>query len=138
MTAMFREGADLAFSSTSSPARVIRCLGGGGQGQVFEVAFAGEPMAMKWYFPSCLQRDPGLRERLRNSIRTASPNASFLWPIVLLEPTPQCQAELRIPAGSFGYMMKLRPPEFVGAVDHGAGRLAISLRAVLRGCFLLA
>lgn len=138
MTAMFREGACLRFSSTSSPAQVIRCLGGGGQGQVFEVAFVGERMAMKWYYPSCLQRDPGLRERLRTAIRTASPNASFLWPIVLLEPTPECQAELRIPAGSFGYLMKLRPPEFVGAVEHCAGRLSISLRQVLRACFLLA
>lgn len=138
MNAMFREGAELVFSSTSSSARVVRCLGGGGQGQVFEVAFAGELMAMKWYFPSCLQRDPGLRERLRNSIRSASPNPSFLWPIVLLEPSPQSQAELRIPAGSFGYMMKLRPPDYVGAVEHCAGRLAISLREVLRACFRLA
>jgi serine/threonine protein kinase len=135
---MFPEGSALNFTSTSSPARVIRCLGGGGQGQVFEVAFAGESMAMKWCFPSCLQRDPGLRERLRNSIRTASPNGSFLWPIMLLEPTPDCQAELRSPAGSFGYLMKLRPPPFVGAVEHVSGRLAISLRQVLRACFLLA
>jgi len=138
MNAMFREGASLAFTSTSTPTRVVRCLGGGGQGQVFEVSFAGEPMAMKWIYPSCVQRDPGLPERLRNGIRTASPNASFLWPIVLLQPTPACQAEQRLPPGSFGYLMKLRPPGFVGAVEHGAGRLSISLRAVLRACFLLA
>lgn len=138
MSALLPEGATLTFESTASAATVIRCLGGGGQGQVFEVDFAGERMAMKWYFPACLGRDPALRQRLRNCIRAAVPNASFLWPILVLDPSPQSRGSLHIAAPSFGYMMKLRPPHYVGAVEHIAGRTSISLRNVLRAAFFLA
>jgi serine/threonine protein kinase len=134
---MFPEGSTLRFSSSATPVRVIRYLGGGGQGQVFEVDFAGESMAMKWYFPSCLQRDHQLRNRLVACISATSPNASFLWPILVLDPDTETQGKLKIPAGSFGYVMKLRPPQFQPAVAHTAGLLAISLQQILRACFHL-
>jgi len=138
MLSLLPEGACLRFTGTGTPIRVIRCLGGGGQGQVFEVDFAGEAMAMKWFFPSCLQRDPQLRSRLAACISATAPNASFLWPILLLDPDEESGRRLQIPTGSFGYMMKLRPPHFQPAVAHIAGRLAISLQQVLRACFHLA
>ncbi|MGA1304795.1 MAG: protein kinase domain-containing protein [Cyanobium sp.] len=134
---MFPEGSTLRFSSSATPVRVIRYLGGGGQGQVFEVEFAGEAMAMKWYFPSCLQRDPQLRHRLAACISATSPNASFLWPILVLDPDEDSRRLYNIPAGSFGYVMNLRPPQFQPAVAHTAGRLAISLQQILRACFHL-
>jgi DNA-binding helix-hairpin-helix protein with protein kinase domain len=134
---MFPEGSTLRFSSSATPVRVIRYLGGGGQGQVFEVEFAGEAMAMKWYFPSCLQRDPQLRHRLAACISATSPNASFLWPILVLDPDEDSRRLYNIPAGSFGYVMNLRPPQFQAAVAHTAGRLAISLQQILRACFHL-
>lgn len=137
MNGLLRDGASLDFSGTTSPVRVIRLLGGGGQGQVFEVVYAGEAMALKWYFPSCLSRDPELKERLRQCTRSAEPNASFLWPILLLDPTPDCRAAQAIPEGSFGYLMRLRPPTYGAAVEHIAGRMAISLRQLLRACFHL-
>jgi serine/threonine protein kinase len=137
MVSMFPEGSTLRFSSSATPVRVIRYLGGGGQGQVFEVDFAGESMAMKWYFPSCLQRDHQLRNRLVACISATSPNASFLWPILVLDPDTETQGKLKIPAGSFGYLMKLRPPQFQPAVAHTAGLLAISLQQILRACFHL-
>jgi DNA-binding helix-hairpin-helix protein with protein kinase domain len=137
MVSMFPEGSTLRFSNTTTPIRVIRTLGGGGQGQVFEVEFAGEAMAMKWYFPSCLQRDPQLRQRLAACISATSPNASFLWPILVLDPDLGSRQQLNIPAGSFGYVMKLRPPQFQPAVAHIAGRLPISLQQILRACFHL-
>lgn len=137
MVSMFSEGSTLRFSSSATPVRVIRTLGGGGQGQVFEVDFAGEAMAMKWYFPSCLQRDPQLRDRLAACIRATAPNASFLWPILVLDPDDDSRRTLNIPAGSFGYVMKLRPPQFQPAVAHTAGRLEISLQQILRACFHL-
>ncbi|MFM7087325.1 MAG: protein kinase domain-containing protein [Cyanobium sp.] len=136
MLPMFHEGDTLTLAN-GGPLQVIRLLGGGGQGQVFEVLFAGEAMAMKWYFPACLQRDPLLRGRLKACIAACEPNDSFLWPMLLLEPDPDCQQRLNIPAGSFGYMMKLRPPQYHPAVAHTAGRLSISLRQALRACFRL-
>ena len=138
MLSLLPEGASLRFTGSGSPVEVIRCLGGGGQGQVFEVRFAGEAMAMKWYFPSCLQRDPQLRSRLAACISATAPNGSFLWPILVLDPDEESGQRLKIPVGSFGYMMKLRPPQFQPAVAHIAGRLAISLQQVLRACFHLA
>jgi serine/threonine protein kinase len=127
----------LRFSSTATPIRVIRCLGGGGQGQVFEVEFAGEAMAMKWYFPSCLQRDPLLRDRLRACISATQPNASFLWPILVLEPDNESRQRFGIPPGSFGYMMKLRPRRYVPAVAHTGGQIQIGLQQLLCACFHL-
>ena len=138
MNGLLRDGARLRFSGSATPAEVVRLLGGGSQGQVFEVRYAGEAMALKWYYPSCLGRDPGLKERLRRCTRAAEPSASFLWPILVLDPTPECRRELAIAQESFGYLMKLRPPSHVAAVEHIAGRLTISLRALLRACFHLA
>ena len=78
MNGLLRDGTLLRFSGTTTPARVIRLLGGGGQGQVFEVEFAGEPMALKWVFPSSLARDPGLVfERARFNRRTGFEETSY-------------------------------------------------------------
>lgn len=135
---MLPEGDSLSFINTATPIRILRCLGGGGQGQVFEVAFAGEAMAMKWYYPSCLRSDPELKNRLRACISATQPNNSFLWPIHVLEPDGMSQQRLGIAAGSFGYMMKLRPPHFLPAMDHIGGLVEISLQQLLRSCFQLA
>lgn len=138
MNGLLRDGSSLRFSGSSGVVRVVRLLGGGSQGQVFEVLYADEAMALKWYFPSCLRRDPGLKERLRRCSRSAEPNDGFLWPILVLDPTPECRLELAIPPDSFGYLMKLRPPQYRAAIEHIAGRIPISLRALLRACFHLA
>lgn len=138
MPSLLPEGATLRCTGSGSAIRVVRCLGGGGQGQVFEVAFAGEAMAVKWYYPSCLRRDPQLRDRLAACISATAPNAAFLWPILLLEPDEESRGRLSMTEGSFGYLMKLRPPQFQPAVAHIAGRLSISLQQILRACFHLA
>ncbi len=138
MNGLLRDGTSLRFSGTTTPALIRRLLGGGGQGQVYEVEFAGEAMALKWYFPSALARDPGLQERLKRCIRSADPNTSFLWPILVVDPTPECRHDLALPAAGFGYMMKLRPADYVAAVAHISGRISISLRQLLRACFHLA
>ena len=73
------------FGGIDAPVRILRGLGGGSQGQVFEVAVGEEALALKWYFPTFLRRDPGLAERLAESIRRGSPNGDFLWPLVILD-----------------------------------------------------
>ncbi len=138
METMLRPGATLLCDNLSEPLEVIRLLGSGGQGEVHEVAFAGERLAAKWYFPGYVARDPELKERLRDSIRATAPSPAFLWPMALLQPAAARAAELGIPAGSFGYLMTLRPPDYVGAIEHEAARLTISLRDVVRACFFLA
>ena len=131
-------GSSLECEGIPQPLRILRGLGGGGQGQVFEAELGGEAMAVKWYYPTAIQRDPGLRRRLEESIRATSPNDRFLWPIALLRPTAAAAQRIQFPEPGFGYLMRLRPPSYVAANEHYAGRLEISLQAVLRCCFDLA
>lgn len=132
------EGRSLDFEGLSTPLTVVRGLGGGGQGQVFEVKVAGERLALKWYFPNCLARDPSLPKRLAESIRATAPNSDFLWPIALLRPTAATAAAINLSEPGCGYLMGLRPPAFVGAIEHYSGRIEISLKNVLRAGFFLA
>ena len=138
MSALLPVGTTLAFQGVSGPVTVVRLLGGGGQGQVYEAVYANEPVALKWHFPSCIAKDIGLEQRLLECIRATSPNQSFLWPMALLSLPCDLASRLSIPAGSFGYMMALRPADYVGVHEHVGGHLQISLRHVLRACFFLA
>ena len=113
------------FGGIDAPVRILRGLGGGSQGQVFEVAVGEEALALKWYFPTFLRRDPGLGERLAESIRRGSPNGDFLWPLALLRPSGPEAATLGGAASGFGYLMPLRPAGFQGAAEHAAGRLGL-------------
>ena len=115
---------------------MLHKLGGGSQGEVHAVRIGdagGEVLALKWYLRGFLQRDPGVAERLQESIRRGSPSGDFLWPLALLRPIPQ-----QAGASGLGYLMPLRPAGYHGAVDHAAGRLNISLANVLRCAFRLA
>ncbi len=138
MESMLPDGAIIECTNLSSPLEVQRLLGAGGQGEVYKVTFAGEALAAKWYFPKIVRRDTGLAARLRDSIRSSSPSPSFLWPISLLEPSEQSCTKLNIPSGSFGYLMAIRPTGYVGAIEHSAARVSITLRSIVRACFQLA
>ena len=138
MEQMLPAGTTIECDTLCAPLEVKRLLGAGGQGEVYEVNFSGESLAAKWYFPKIASRDTGLAERLRDSIRSTSPSDSFLWPISLLEPSAKSCVELKIPEGSFGYLMRLRPDGYVGAIDHSAAKISISIRSVVRACFQLA
>ena len=138
VTWILPEGAWLQCEGFQSPLHVIRGLGSGSQGQVFEVAVQGERLALKWYLPGCLRRDRHLEQRLTESIRATAPNGNFLWPIALLRPSAASLPLFRCQPAGFGYLMGLRPDGFVGAIEHYAGRIEISLRQVLRAGFFLA
>ena len=43
---------------------VEKYLGGGAQGEVYQAMLAGQPVALKWYFPHYLKQDPTLRQRI--------------------------------------------------------------------------
>jgi DNA-binding helix-hairpin-helix protein with protein kinase domain len=131
-------GTSLRCGGLSAPLQVLRGLGGGTQGQVYEVELAGERLALKWYLPACIARDRRLPLRLAESIRATAPNDAFLWPIALLRPTPESAGLIRSREPGFGYLMDLRPAGYVGAHEHVGGHLAISLRNVLRAGFFLA
>ena len=138
MNWLLPEGAELRCDGLERPLQILRGLGGGTQGQVYAVAVDGEALALKWYLPACIARDPGLAGRLRQSIGLGAPNNDFLWPLALLEPSAASRTLIRHPEAGFGYLMALRPPGFLGAHLHAGGELEISLQNVLRACFFLA
>jgi len=137
MTWILPEGSWLSFAGLSTPLLVLRGIGSGSQGQVYAVELAGERLALKWYLPACIARDPGLELRLAAAISSTAPSASFLWPMALLRPTAESQRLLRCREQGFGYLMGLRPAGFVGAVEHYGGLVDLSLASVLRACLEL-
>ena len=78
---------------------VKRWLGGGGQGDVYEVDIGGKPMALKWYKRGAQKEPEKFRKNIEKNINDGAPADVFLWPEALTEKL----------GSSFGYIMKLRP-----------------------------
>ena len=131
-------GETLSFRGLSGPLTILAGLGGGTQGQVFEVLYSGEHLALKWYFPSFLPRDPELEQRLGQSIRATAPSDDFLWPLALLKAADDDALAAYRGVPNLGYLMALRPSAFVSAFDHITARVDLSLQNALRACFHLA
>ncbi|WP_064750281.1 serine/threonine protein kinase [Solirubrobacter soli] len=108
--------------------RVLRQLGAGGQGEVWEATIDGRPAALKWYFSvwSSLAQWDALLEL----VHRGPPDERFLWPEALATATGAAPATDGEP---FGYLMPLREPRFHGlsevltrAVKPGLTQLAIA------------
>lgn len=127
----------LAFYGMSQPVEVVRGLGGGSQGQVYEVLIQDRIAALKWYFPASLKLDPQLRHRLVDCIRAGEPTDSFLWPMALLSGHQELACHGDLVSDGFGYLMPIRPPQYIPAIDHYAGRIQLSIATVLRACLNL-
>jgi DNA-binding helix-hairpin-helix protein with protein kinase domain len=98
---------------------VEQYLGGGGQGEVYRASLAGQPVALKWYFPT--QATAAQRKALETLVQKGAPTAKFLWPIdIAISP--------RVPG--FGYVMPLREPRYRGIVDLMKRRVEPSFRAL--------
>lgn len=82
---------------------VIKYLGGGGQGDVYEVYYGGDKKALKWY--RNLGSSPNeFYKNIKNNVEKGSPEQGlgkdvFLWPLDLTEWYDN----------TFGYIMDLRP-----------------------------
>ena len=87
-------------------AEVVKFLGEGGQGAVYEVKAGGSSYALKWYHPGKLKDKDAFRRNLKENIeeseRSMASCPKFLWPKYLTEEKN----------GSFGYVMDLRPKEY--------------------------
>ncbi|MDR3341736.1 MAG: protein kinase [Treponema sp.] len=82
--------------------RVVDKLGEGGQGAVYQVDYAGQPMALKWYSGKNMKDPDKFYENLANNIKKGAPTTVFLWPEDITEKRGE----------AFGYIMPLRPPEY--------------------------
>jgi serine/threonine protein kinase len=97
----FQKGEPIALSGGGS-AEVVRKLGEGGQGAVYEVSIGGTSYALKWYHQGKLKKPAEFRRNLQENISNGAPCSKFLWPLYLTEEK----------AGSFGYVMELRPTDY--------------------------
>ncbi|MEZ4637533.1 MAG: hypothetical protein R2856_21705 [Caldilineaceae bacterium] len=111
-------------------------IGGGGQGEVYHALLSdgagrtqGTPMALKWFFPHYLRRDPQLRERLESAVSAGAPSDRFLWPQEVVESSA---------APGFGYVMPLRDKRFVGIVDLVMRHVEPSFRVLVTAGFEMA
>jgi serine/threonine protein kinase len=115
------EGSEVDLPSSRRRARVVRFIGEGSQGAVYEVAIgsSGVRHALKWYFPSSAHA--GQRSAIGQLIERGSPDPRFLWP-----------TEIATLAGntSFGYVMPLRHRSSVGLSDLLTGKVDVPFSTV--------
>jgi len=110
----FKKG-DTITLADGGRAEIVRKIGEGGQGIVYEVTIEENRYALKWY--TCrFKKQDDFWENLRANIEMGSPDGKFLWPLRLTE-----QEE-----DSFGYIMDLRPPEFSDFSDILNNRVKFS------------
>ena len=84
--------------------KIKKKLGEGGQGIVYLVNLNGKDYALKWYTkPSGKE----FYKNLENNIQKGAPTSAFLWPLYLTETIN----------GHFGYLMELRPSDYVELSD---------------------
>ncbi len=124
--AKFEAGKIIA-SSTGSPIKIIKHLGGGGQGDVYAVEYNGQKKALKWY-KNAGTNPAAFYENLRKNVMKGSPDKAFLWPEAVTEKTE----------GSFGYIMDLRPDGYHELSDFmlppPAGVKFASFKSAVEAC----
>ena len=108
--------------------KVIQKLGEGSQGIVYLVDYHGKPMALKWFKSNSWKQPEAVYEHLKNNIDKGSPaEGVFLWPKDITEWVD----------GTFGYVMDLRPKEFIELTDilvsDGGGGFK-SFKAIVEAC----
>lgn len=117
MSQILKQGQQVRAVASPVNLEVEKLLGGGGQGEVYSVRYdkGTQPMALKWYFPHTATAEQ--RAALETIIKKGSPTPHFLWPETLVEEPGLT---------GFGYLMRLREPNYVSIVDLLKGRAAPS------------
>ena len=124
---MLKTGQKVTAQTSGMSCRIEQFIGAGGQGEVYKAAFAGQPMALKWYFPSQATSDQ--ESALETLVSKGAPNDRFLWPL-----------ELASASGvrGYGYIMPLRPSGYKNIVDLMKRRVEPTFRALATAGFELA
>ena len=106
MNQLLTAGQTVHTEASGLPCTVEEYLGGGGQGEVYRAALAGQPVALKWYLPAAATVEQ--RAALELLAKKGPPTDCFLWPLELASAPG-------VPG--FGYVMPLREPRYRGIVD---------------------
>ena len=122
--AEFSKGTKISLKNGDKVSIVYK-LGEGGQGIVYRVKYDNDEYALKWYFKNSSTN--AQREIIEKLIARGVPSNQFLWPLMLAEENE-----------SFGYLMRLRPPEYKNVVDLMKRRTEPSFNSLIVACFNLA
>ena len=93
-------------------------LGEGGQGEVYLVECEGKEYALKIYKDRV---SSDFRYNLKNNIAKGAPSPDFLWPLELLD----------FDDGDLGYVMDLRPSNYVSFVSYLTGKNKFASKGVM-------
>jgi len=93
---------------------VIKLLGVGGQGEVYEVRTENDIYALKWYFTHIATKERN--KILKDLVVKGRPDECFLWPMDIVKKN-----------ASFGYIMELRPPGYNSIFEWMARRVEPTL-----------
>jgi serine/threonine protein kinase len=102
-----KSGQKIRVKDSGDSVTVVKKLGEGGQGIVYEAEYLGNRYALKWFFPGKIKKPKEFRDNLCQNIADGPPTESFLWPILVTEQD----------GGSFGYLMKIRPGNYKSFTD---------------------
>ncbi len=104
---------------------IKKLIGSGGQGEVYEVEVEGKNKALKWYYKS--SATPQQRRIIENLIESSFDDNRFLLP-----------EDIVVGENSFGYIMPLRPPDFVDLAPLIARKIEPDFSALCTAGFNLA
>ena len=105
---------------------VVKLLGSGGQGEVYEVNSSEGRKALKWYFKATSTSEQ--KNNIYNLVQTAAPSNNFLWP----------EDFISADDGTFGYIMKLRPSNYKGIPDLLNNLIDVDFKNLVLAVFNLA
>jgi DNA-binding helix-hairpin-helix protein with protein kinase domain len=130
MEGLLKRGQMLVARNMQSAAVIEDTLGEGAQAEVYRARIGDSWYAVKWYRPEYLGADLRLWDRLKVAINSGSPTEQFLWPFDFVS-LPRTSAY-------GGYIMPLKPPEFISMVDLLRRQCEPSFRALTLVGFNLA
>ena len=105
--------------------RILKLLGSGGQGEVYEVTAGNKHYALKWYHPH--MATPKQEETLVRLVHNGKPDERFLWPMDFIKTSE-----------TFGYIMALRPNVYKSIVNLMKRKAEPTFKALCRAGYELA
>lgn len=119
MDGILAPGEKVHLEGSGTPYEIEELLGAGGQGEVYRSQHAGQPVAVKWYYPESATEDQ--HQILAGLIKAGSPDPRFLWPIALATAPGK---------PGFGYVMALREDRYGNISDLLNRRVSATFRAL--------
>lgn len=104
---------EIIFADNGEPIKIVRLLGVGGHGEVYEVEYKGERKAFK-YFTNVSEWHEKIYDCLKVNINLKSPSQKILLPEAITK-KPMDFSDIN--NNCFGYVIELIPRDFVSLFD---------------------